>query len=64
MIFNERLLHRIPSEYFDYFNRFHVPQSLDIDAPERRKIQATVEENVVTIHHVGGLHHHYEGKTA
>jgi len=63
-IFNGRHLRRILAEYFEYYNRYRVHQALEMDAPEERPAQAVHEGKVTTIPHVGGLHHHYEGRAA
>ena len=64
IIFSETHLRRVLKEYFEYYNDWRVHQSLEMDAPEGRKIQAIEEGNVVSIPHVGGLQHHYERKAA
>ncbi len=64
IIFNETHLRRVLKEYFEYYNDWRIDQSLEMDAPEGRKIQAIEEGNVVAIPHVGGLQHHYERKAA
>ncbi len=64
IIFSETHLRRVLKEYFEYYNDWRVHQSLGMDAPEGRKIQAIEEGNVVAIPHVGGLQHHYERKAA
>ena len=64
IIFSEAHLRRVLKKYFGYYNHYRVHQSLEMDAPEGRKIQAIEEGNVVAIPHVGGLHHHYERKAA
>ena len=64
IIFSEDHLRRILKNYFEYYNRYRVHQSLEMDAPEGRKIQPPEEGSVIAISHVGGLHHHYERKAA
>ena len=64
MILNERHLRRVLVAYFEYYNRFRVHQSLDMDAPEGRTVQGPHDGDVTAIPHVGGLHHHYERKAA
>ena len=64
IIFSEAHLRRVLKEYFEYYNDWRVHRSLEMDAPEGRKIQAIEDGNVVAILHVGGLHHHYERKAA
>jgi len=64
VIFSEAHLRRVLKDYFEYYNCFRVHQSLEMDAPEGRKIHTPEEGNVVAISQVGGLHHHYERKAA
>ena len=64
IIFNERHLRRVLTKYFEYYNRYRVHQSLEMDAPERRNAPSIEEGNVIAIPHVGGLHHHYERRVA
>ena len=64
IIFSEGHLRRILKKYFEYYNRYRVHQSLEMDAPEGRMAQAIHEGKVIAIPHVGGLHHHYERKAA
>jgi hypothetical protein len=64
IIFSDRHLRRILKQYFEYYNRYRVHQSLAMGAPERRTEQTVQEGKVVAIPHVGGLHHHYERRAA
>ena len=64
IVFNERHLRRVLKEYFEYYNRYRVHQSLEMDAPAGRKIHNPEEGDVVAVPHVGGLHHHYERRAA
>ena len=64
IIFNERHLRRVLKDYFEYYNRYRVHQSLEMDAPAGRETQSTEEGDVIAIPHVGGLHHHYERRAA
>ena len=59
ILFSEAHLRRVLAEYFQYYNRYRVHQSLEMDAPDGREIQAPYKGDVVAIPHVGGLHHHY-----
>jgi len=45
-------------EYLAYYHGYRTHQSLDMDAPDRRAVQAT--GSVRAVPHLGGLHHHYE----
>ncbi len=60
VVLNERHLQRILSSYLDYYHRWRVHQSLEMDCPARRAIHSIDRGRVVEIGHLGGLHHHYE----
>lgn len=62
--FSERHLRRVLKDYFEYYNRYRVHRSLEMDAPAGRKIHNTQEGKVVAVPHLGGLHHHYERRAA
>jgi transposase InsO family protein len=62
LVLNERHLMKILRGYFSYYHGWRTHQALDMDAPDRRAIQATGE--VIEIPEVGGLHHHYERRAA
>ena len=62
IIFGEGHLRTVLKKYFDYYNRYRVHQSLEMDAPDRREIQSEMKDDIVDITHIGGLHHHYERK--
>jgi transposase InsO family protein len=64
IIFSEGHLRRVLKEYFEYYNRYRVHRSLEMDSPEGRPVQDANEGKVVVILHVGGLHHHYERRAA
>ena len=64
IILNERHLRRVLKDYFEYYNRYRVHQSLEMDAPAGRKIHNTEQGKVVAVPHLGGLHHHYERRAA
>ena len=64
IILSEGHLRRVLMEYFEYYNRYRVHQSLEMDAPEGRTSQTIHEGNVIAVPHVGGLHYHYERKAA
>ena len=64
IIFSEGHLRRVLKDYFEYYNRYRVHQSLEMDAPTGRKIHNTKDGKVVAVPHVGGLHHHYERRAA
>jgi putative transposase len=58
VVLNERHLRKILRGYFDYHHRYMVHQSLEMDCPEPREVQAN--GRVFEMDHLGGLHHHYE----
>jgi len=60
IVFNERHLRRILSRYVDYYHRWRVHQSLEMDCPEHRAVHACERGRVIEIAELGGLHHHYE----
>ena len=64
VVLNERHLRRILSRYFDYYHRWRVHQSLEMDCPERRTVHLRDRGRIVEIGHLGGLHHHYERSAA
>ena len=64
IIFSEGHLRRVLTKYFEYYNRYRVHRSLEMDAPEGRRTQTLEEGNVIAIPHVGGLHFHYERRAA
>jgi putative transposase len=64
IIVSEGHLRRVLTMYFEYYNRYRVHQSLEMDAPEGGKSPATEDGNVVAIPPVGGLHYHYEREAA
>jgi transposase InsO family protein len=63
IVLGEDHLRRILGEYFRYYHQWRVHQSLD-DSPDGRPVQPPEVGDVIQIREVGGLHHHYERKTA
>jgi len=64
IIFNERHLRRVLTKYFEYYNRYRIHQSLDMDTPKGRRAQLPEEGNVTAIPQVGGLYYRYERRAA
>jgi len=64
IVFSEASLRRILVSYFAYYHRWRTHLSLDKDAPQKRPIQSPQQGHVVEFPAVGGLHHHYERRTA
>jgi transposase InsO family protein len=61
---NERGLRRVLHAYVTYYLRSRTHLSLDKDAPITRRVASRTDGTIVTIPHVGGLHHHYERRAA
>jgi transposase InsO family protein len=64
IVFSEAHLKRVLKGYFEYYNRYRVHQSLDMDTPEGREMQPPESGKVAPISHVGGLHYTLERKAA
>jgi len=54
IVLNERHLHKILRTYFDYYHRFRVHQSLDMDCPDPRPVEEPNIGPVAAIPQVGG----------
>ena len=59
IVLNEKHLHRILTDYFDYYHHARAHLSLDRNAPTPRRVEPPSEGRVVAIPQVGGLHHRY-----
>ena len=59
IIFNERHLRRILSDYFAYHQVARPHLALDRNSPVPRRVEPPPEGTVVAIPQVGGLHHRY-----
>ena len=64
VVLNERHLHRILANYFDYYDRTRTHLSLGKDSPRPRSIQPPAAGEIVELPEVGGLHHRYERRAA
>jgi hypothetical protein len=64
IVFNERHLSRLLTEYVKYYHRFRTHLSLAMDCPESRAVQAPELGEVIEVAEVGGLHHHDERQAA
>jgi putative transposase len=60
IVLNEAHLRRLLRSYVNYYHRWRVHRSLDMDAPDFRPVQPPELAEVKKIPEVGGLHHHYE----
>ncbi len=64
IVFDERHLKRVLTDYFSYYHRYRTHLSLDSDCPESRPVQIKEMGNVIAFPEVGGLHHNYEWRKA
>jgi len=64
IIFNERHLRRVLSNYFQYHHNTRTHLALGKDSPTRRPIQPPSTGNIIAFPEVGGLHHRYERRAA
>jgi transposase InsO family protein len=64
IVWGERHLKRILTDYFDYYHRWRTHLSLEMDCPKSREVHAVDRGFVVEVDEVGGLHHHYERTAA
>jgi putative transposase len=64
IIFDERHLRRVLSDYFQYHHQSRTHLSLSKDCPEPRPIQPPSAGTVIAFPKVGGLHHRYERRAA
>ena len=64
IVCNETSLHRILTAYFSYYHATRPHLSLEKDSPEPRKVHPPELGRVISIPHVGGLHHRYERRAA
>jgi transposase InsO family protein len=64
IVLNERQLHRMLSDYFDYDHNARPHLSLDRNSPTPRRVEPPSEGQVVAIPQVGGLHHRYTRRAA
>jgi putative transposase len=64
LVFSETSLRRTLRLYLVYYHRSRTHLTLGKDAPEPRLVQPSNLGPVVSIPHLGGLHHRYERRTA
>ncbi len=60
IILNEQHLHRILTEYVEYYNESRTHLSLDGDSPVGREVEDPDKGKIVAIPVPGGLHHLYK----
>lgn len=64
IVLNQAHLHRILTEYFDYYHNARCHLSLDRNSPIPHCVEPPSEDEVVAIPQVGGLHHRYTRRAA
>ncbi len=64
IVINEEHLRRKLAEYKTYYNKSRTHLGLTKDSPEPRAIQPIGTGDIITIPHLGGLHHQYMRKAA
>jgi putative transposase len=64
VVLNDRHLKRLLTSYMTYYHQWRTHLGLAMDCPEPRPIQPPGYGDVMAVAEVGGLHHHYERRTA
>ncbi len=64
IVFGERHLRRLLSDYFEHYHRWRCHRSLAMDCPEPRPVQGPERGDVVEVAEAGGLYRHYERRAA
>ena len=64
IVLHERHLRRLLAEYFHYYHCWRTHRALDMDCPRPRLVQRPDDGLIWEVPEVGGLHHHYERRTA
>ena len=64
IVINERSLKQTLKSFSSYDHSWRTHLLLGKDAPQGRQIQTPDEGKIIEIQEVGGLHHHYERRTA
>ena len=64
ILLGERHLHRIMTEYFNYYHDSRCHLSLDQNSPTPREAEPPCRGEVVAIPYLGGLHHRYTRRAA
>lgn len=64
IVWNERSLRHHLQQYLAYYHEWCTHLSLDKDAPVPRAADPPTGGTIVSVPHVGGLHHHYERRAA
>lgn len=64
IVLNEAHLHRMLSEYFQYYHNSRLHLSLDHNSPTPRCVEPPSKGEVIAVPQVGGLHHRYTRRAA
>ena len=64
IVLHERHLRRVLRSYVDFYHRWRVHQSLEMDAYEHRPVQPPELGEVVEFSDVGGLQRHFGRRAA
>jgi transposase InsO family protein len=64
IVFSERHVRRVLSEYLRYYHRSRSHLSLHKDCPETRPVEPPERGKVIELPQVGGLHHRYTRRAA
>ena len=64
VIFNEKHLHMILTDYFDYYHKCRTHLGLEKDCPNTRVVEEPEKGKVIQFPKVGGLHHLYSRQAA
>ena len=63
-VLHERHLRRVLRSHIDFYHRWRVHQSLEMDSPDHRPVQPSKLGEVVEFPSVGGPQRHYERRAA
>jgi putative transposase len=64
IVWNERSLECYLRRYLAYYHGWRTHLALAKDAPVPRAVQPPACGTIVSVPHIGGLHHHYERRAA
>lgn len=59
IVYNERHLRKVVTDYLVYYHQARCHQSLEDNAPEPREVEPPTQGEVVAVPYLGGLHHRY-----
>ena len=64
LVLHARHLHRVLSDYFQYYHRHRPHRGLAQDCPEPRPVEPPEQGKIIALPLVGGLHHRYTRQAA